>query len=210
MVIRCSARVQEKQEKLRRESSPSKQILPLEVNCSSAVTTGGGTGTLASSNASKGSVKYPSPNNNEPTSTGGEVGANPLIVPGLEEKRKKRTWELWSLEDKQMFFEALNEHGKDFDAIQNYLASKAKSRKSGTTTIERQYAPKNKDQGKLLLHVNLNHLLLRFFINRKCFVPPTVRHFYYRTWNKISKYLRYPDGKLNYIRLLLCFDMKFL
>ncbi|XP_021954461.1 protein cramped-like [Folsomia candida] len=155
---RCSARVQEKQEKLRRESSPSKQILPLEVNCSSSAT-----GSNVASAVSKGSVKNPSPNNdNAPTSN--EVGASSQMGPALEEKRKKRTWELWSIEDKQLFFEALNENGKDFDAIQNYLASKAKSRKSGACG---QYAPKNKDQ---------------------------VRHFYYRTWNKISKYLRFPDG----------------
>jgi len=84
---------------------------------------------------------------------------------GLEEKRKKRNWELWSIEDKQLFFEALNEYGKDFDAIQSYLATKLKPRNK--TVGCSQYAPKNKDQ---------------------------VRHFYYRTWNKISKYLHFPSG----------------
>lgn len=129
------------------------------MNCSSSAT-----GSNVASAVSKGSVKNPSPNNdNAPTSN--EVGASSQMGPALEEKRKKRTWELWSIEDKQLFFEALNENGKDFDAIQNYLASKAKSRKSGACG---QYAPKNKDQ---------------------------VRHFYYRTWNKISKYLRFPDGR---------------
>lgn len=80
------------------------------------------------------------------------------------EKKKKRTWELWSQEDKQLFFEALNEFGKDFDAIQTYLASKLKPRSKGSCS---QAVPKNKDQ---------------------------VRHFYYRTWNKISKYLTFPKG----------------
>lgn len=80
------------------------------------------------------------------------------------EKKKKRTWELWSQEDKQLFFEALNEFGKDFDAIQNYLASKLKPRSKASCA---QAVPKNKDQ---------------------------VRHFYYRTWNKISKYLTFPKG----------------
>lgn len=82
------------------------------------------------------------------------------------EKKKKRTWELWSQEDKQLFFEALNEFGKDFDAIQSYLASKLKPRSKSSCA---QAVPKNKDQ---------------------------VRHFYYRTWNKISKYLTFPKGVL--------------
>lgn len=62
----------------------------------------------------------------------------------------------------QMFFDALNESGKDFDAIQTYLANKGKGKKMGS------FGVKNKDQ---------------------------VRHFYYRTWNKISKYLRFPEGE---------------
>ncbi|CAG0886242.1 unnamed protein product [Darwinula stevensoni] len=67
-------------------------------------------------------------------------------------KKQKRPWESWSLEDKNTFFEALNEYGKDFDSIQNHLAAKVKKRGLA----------KNKEQ---------------------------VRHFYYRTWHKISKYL---------------------
>ena len=75
-------------------------------------------------------------------------------------KKQKRPWESWSLEDKNTFFEALNEYGKDFDAIQNHLAAKVKKRGLA----------KNKEQ---------------------------VRHFYYRTWHKISKYLHPSTGTSN-------------
>lgn len=33
-------------------------------------------------------------------------------------KKRRRAWELWSLEDKNIFFESINECGKDFEAIQ--------------------------------------------------------------------------------------------
>ncbi|XP_049765730.1 protein cramped isoform X3 [Schistocerca cancellata] len=77
-----------------------------------------------------------------------------------EPKPKRKPSELWSPEDKNTFFEALNEYGKDFDAIQNYFAMKA--RKRGNPELA-----KNKDQA---------------------------RHFYYRTWHKVSKHLKFPEG----------------
>ncbi|RDD38241.1 Protein cramped-like [Trichoplax sp. H2] len=75
---------------------------------------------------------------------------------GIEVRPKKRQWESWGVDDKRIFFEALNEYGKDFDKIQSYIATKYRRRGDPSDWI------KNKDQ---------------------------VRHFYYRTWNKISKYL---------------------
>lgn len=39
---------------------------------------------------------------------------------------KKRP--MWSPEDKSLFFEALNEFGKDFDSLQNYISNKQKKR----------------------------------------------------------------------------------
>lgn len=80
---------------------------------------------------------------------------------GNSEKKRRRAWELWSTEDKNIFFESINECGKDFEAIQNYVTTKL--RKKGTPG----YQIKNKDQ---------------------------VRHFYYRTWHKISKYITFSEG----------------
>lgn len=71
----------------------------------------------------------------------------------------------WSQEDKNIFFEALNEYGKDFEAIQQYINNKFK-KKSLPDSIA-----KTKDQ---------------------------IRHFYYRTWHKVSKYLKFSDGKMLY------------
>lgn len=75
-------------------------------------------------------------------------------------KPKRRPFELWPQEDKNTFFEALNEFGKDFDAIQRYFEAKAKRKNLLEHTV------KNKEQ---------------------------IRHFYYRTWHKISKHLRFPE-----------------
>ncbi|XP_014477729.1 PREDICTED: protein cramped [Dinoponera quadriceps] len=72
----------------------------------------------------------------------------------------KRSCELWSMEDKNTFFKALNEYGKDFDALQSYFLSQGKKRGLSDAVI------KNKEQ---------------------------IRHFYYRTWLKISKHLKFSE-----------------
>ncbi|XP_056010415.1 uncharacterized protein LOC125679296 isoform X2 [Ostrea edulis] len=79
------------------------------------------------------------------------------IKSNTPEIKTKRQWELWSSEDKDAFFEALFEHGKDFDAIQNWIATKCRRKNVVPGLI------KNKDQ---------------------------VRHLYYRTWHKISKFIK--------------------
>lgn len=56
----------------------------------------------------------------------------------------------------------LLQHGKDFDAIQNLIASRCKKRGIDGSIV------KNKDQ---------------------------VRYFYYRTWQKIAKFVHFDDGK---------------
>ncbi|KAG7166214.1 cramped-like [Homarus americanus] len=76
-------------------------------------------------------------------------------------KKRRRPWELWSMEDKNIFFESINECGKDFEAIQNYLTTKLRKKGAPCCQI------KNKDQ---------------------------VRHFYYRTWHKISKHITFNEG----------------
>ena len=91
------------------------------------------------------------------------------------ETRKKRQWESWAPNEKDCFFEALNEHSKDFDKIQTYL----KKRRGDLSA-----AVRNKDQ---------------------------VRHFYYRTLNKISKYIPEAqdpsDAKKTHheVRSLICY-----
>ncbi|XP_015119688.1 protein cramped isoform X2 [Diachasma alloeum] len=72
----------------------------------------------------------------------------------------KRSCELWSLEDKNTFFKAVNEFGKDFDALQAYFLAQGKKKGLPETMI------KNKEQ---------------------------IRHFYYRTWLKISKHLKFSE-----------------
>lgn len=80
----------------------------------------------------------------------------------LESKCKKLKSHNWSAQGKDIFFEALNEYGKDFDAIQRYFVLKSK-KKTGS-----DFVMKTKEQ---------------------------IRHFYYRTWAKISKHLKFPPGQ---------------
>ena len=52
---------------------------------------------------------------------------------GLEanlEPKSKRAWEQWSWEDKKIFFEALNECGKNFDAMQIFFHKKNRKNKN--------------------------------------------------------------------------------
>eukprot|EP00092_Neocalanus_flemingeri_P013394 GFUD01014438.1.p1 GENE.GFUD01014438.1~~GFUD01014438.1.p1 ORF type:complete len:956 (-),score=217.93 GFUD01014438.1:178-3045(-) len=45
-------------------------------------------------------------------------------------KNKRRTWERWSAEDTYIFFEGLNEYGKDFDKLQSHFKSKYKNKRN--------------------------------------------------------------------------------
>ena len=38
-----------------------------------------------------------------------------------ENIKRRRTWELWSASDKHIFFDVLNEFGKDFDSIHQHF-----------------------------------------------------------------------------------------
>ncbi|KAJ8942359.1 hypothetical protein NQ318_000339 [Aromia moschata] len=92
-------------------------------------------------------------------------------VPLVAEKREKKEDHkqdikrcyrpLWTSDDKSIFFEALNEFGKDFESIQMYISTKLK--KKGVP----EHLIKTKDQ---------------------------VRHLYYRSWHKISKYVKFAEG----------------
>ena len=55
--------------------------------------------------------------------------ASELIEEEQNCKGKRRTWERWSKEDTYIFFEGLNEYGKDFDKLQAHFKSKYRSRK---------------------------------------------------------------------------------
>lgn len=54
--------------------------------------------------------------------------------------KHQRKWEMWQADDTRWFFEALNEHGKDFNLIHHYMSVKLK--KKGTA----EDMMKNKEQ----------------------------------------------------------------
>ena len=85
-----------------------------------------------------------------------------LLCTAGENIKRRRTWELWSASDKHIFFDALNEVGKDFDSIQQHFQAKFKTTRSAAKAPVPAHYIKNKNQ---------------------------IRHFYYRTWHKIIKYV---------------------
>ncbi len=88
-----------------------------------------------------------------------------LIDDDPSSKNKRRTWERWSKEDTNIFFEGVSEFGKDFDKLQAHFKTKYRSKRG----FPENYI-KNKDQ---------------------------IRHFYYRTWHKISGHIKCKDLKNN-------------
>ena len=56
--------------------------------------------------------------------------------------KQKRHWESWAKSDKDLFFEAVGEFGKDFDKICSFMDKKAKSRAKSI----KDHEPRNKDQ----------------------------------------------------------------
>ncbi|XP_019873011.2 protein cramped [Aethina tumida] len=97
-----------------------------------------------------------------------KLDSAPMITEKREKKEdvkqdinKKCCKPQWTSEDKNIFFEALYEYGKNFDSIHSYITAKFK--KKGTP----ERLLKTKDQ---------------------------VRHLYHRTWQKISKYLKFNEG----------------
>lgn len=64
--------------------------------------------------------------------------------------------------EKDLFFEALNEYGKDFESIAHYINVKIRRQHTQDITL------RTKDQIRLL---------------------------YYQTFHKVSKYVRFSDGR---------------
>ena len=67
-------------------------------------------------------------------------------------EKSKRTWEKWSPSDKTVFFEALNDIGKNFQALQNYIAKKKMKNKSGQDQV------RNRDQIRFFYYRTLNKI----------------------------------------------------
>ena len=61
---------------------------------------------------------------NDPNDQGNFMDVEGNSSPANHYKKAKRAWELWSSEDKNHFFEALNECGKNFDAMQQSFQTK--------------------------------------------------------------------------------------
>jgi hypothetical protein len=81
-----------------------------------------------------------------------------------ENIKRRRTWELWSASDKHIFFDVLNEYGKDFDSIHQHFQAKFKTTRGNSKAPLPAHYIKNKNQ---------------------------IRHFYYRTWHKIAPHIQF-------------------
>lgn len=67
-------------------------------------------------------------------------------LPVKEDYRLDTKKRIWTPEEKSLFFEALNEFGKDFDSIQNYISNKLKKRGLPESAI------KTRDQIRHIYH----------------------------------------------------------
>ncbi|XP_037507253.1 protein cramped-like [Rhipicephalus sanguineus] len=88
-------------------------------------------------------VSPPPSSSNQPPSTNAAANKKSSAVSkqsGADAGKTRRPWELWSIEDKNAFFEAVCEFGKDFESIQSYIAQRSK--KKGVPA----HCIKNKDQ----------------------------------------------------------------
>lgn len=57
--------------------------------------------------------------------TPNKIDEKELKFPTVKQRMPKA---LWSIDEKNLFFEALNEYGKDFDAITAYICAKMKKK----------------------------------------------------------------------------------
>ncbi|RWS23711.1 hypothetical protein B4U80_03335 [Leptotrombidium deliense] len=98
----------------------------------------------------------------------------------------------WETDDTKWFFEALCEHGKDFQSIQTYIASRSERKKGPQKCASSNECIKSREQ---------------------------VRHYYYRTWHKIASSLYFNEdifqqtkelyGLINYGEIWKKFGSKF-
>lgn len=105
-----------------------------------------------------------------------------------DDRKKQRS--LWTIPETQAFFDALAEHGKDFQAIQSFIHNK----------LSPDSSKKNKSSGTgRSVPVPVSTSTSTSALLTVTHVPPAVtisandvksreqvRHFYYRTWHKIS------------------------
>ncbi|XP_065313278.1 uncharacterized protein LOC135922753 isoform X2 [Gordionus sp. m RMFG-2023] len=97
------------------------------------------------------------------------IETNQVLKKSAVVRKQRKTWEQWSAEETNLFFEALSIHGKNFDLIWKYIGTKLGKNMT-----------RNKEQ---------------------------IRHFYYRTWAKMSQYIKYKNeaqknsAKKNHIEL---------
>ena len=73
--------------------------------------------------------------------------------------KQQRKWEQWQIDDTRWFFEALNEHGKDFNAIHNYMTNRSKKKGVAEELI------KNKEQIRCYFNRQWNKICQTFECN---------------------------------------------
>ena len=108
------------------------------------------------------------------------LAINGDLISSENGQKKKRSWGCWSTEDQRLFFEALNECGKNFDAIKLFFQNKSKKGKPMTATT----ATTQTTSG-----TNMTAAAATTYKHKD-----QIRTFYYRIWHKISKYIEFPES----------------
>ena len=107
-----------------------------------------------------------------------------------DDRKKQRS--LWTIPETQAFFDALAEHGKDFLAIQSFIQNKlspdsSKKNKSSTSTSRSAPVPVSSTSTSSSALLTFGHVHGGGTVSgNEVKSREQVRHFYYRTWHKIS------------------------
>ena len=113
-----------------------------------------------------------------------DTNADDCIEGGDEDRRKiRRGWNVWTVVETRSFFAGLAYHGKDFLAIQSFMQNKGLSdsnKKSKPPTLSSVDGDKRKNSAATPPPLPKES----GFKTRE-----QVRHYYYRTWHKISSAL---------------------
>lgn len=110
------------------------------------------------------------------------------------QKRARRQWESWSAEDKNSFFEGLYEVKKKKSI---WCANKMEKKLWSLHPLHNSPFQHGKDfeaiQNNIAMKYKKRGKPANMVKNKE-----QVRHFYYRTWHKISKHIDFANGKISF------------
>lgn len=104
--------------------------------------------------------------------------------------KQRRGWKTWTTHDVKLFFDALAEYGKDFSAIQSFIQAKVSeaSKKGGKSNVSSNISSNVSSSSSAISASSSSFITSSLKKDNVIDIKSKeqVRHFYYRTWHKIS------------------------